>query len=265
MTPTPDPSVEDWFDAVSHSHQRLVDLVGPMTVGELTGPSYASEWSVAQVLSHLGSGAEIFTLFLEAGLRGDDAPGMEQFQPVWDRWNAKSPEDQAADALVVDRALLDLIARMDEEERRDWTLSMFGSDQRLTDVLRLRLGEHALHTWDVAVMQDPNASLAPDAADLLIDVVGQLVARAGGASDPPIRLTISTDGPERRFLLTADRDGAALVPSEETTNPPGDPVLRLPAEALIRLVYGRLDPLHTPPVEAEDKDLDALRTLFPGF
>ena len=41
--------------------------------------------------------------------------------------------------------------------------------------------------------------------------------------------------------------------------------LRLPAEALIRLIYGRLDPAHTPPAEAREVDLDELRQMFPGF
>ena len=37
--------------------------------------------------------------------------------------------------------------------------------------------------------------------------------------------------------------------------------------ALLRLVYGRLDPDHTPPVEVltSDVDLDLLRQTFPGF
>jgi hypothetical protein len=42
-----------------------------------------------------------------------------------------------------------------------------------------------------------------------------------------------------------------------------DPDLVLPAEALIRLVYGRLDPEHTPPVGGT-ADLDELRRVFPG-
>ncbi len=90
MTSTTEPSVDAWLAAASHSRRRLADMVEPMTVEELSGPSYDTEWSVAQVLSHLGSGAEIFPLFLEAGLRGKPAPGMAEFQPVWDRWNAKS-------------------------------------------------------------------------------------------------------------------------------------------------------------------------------
>ena len=39
----------------------------------------------------------------------------------------------------------------------------------------------------------------------------------------------------------------------------------MPAEAFVRLVYGRLDPAHTPPIKAHRADLDELRQLFPGF
>ena len=41
--------------------------------------------------------------------------------------------------------------------------------------------------------------------------------------------------------------------------------LRLPAEAFVRLLYGRLDPDHTPPAESTGVDLDELRPIFPGF
>ena len=42
-------------------------------------------------------------------------------------------------------------------------------------------------------------------------------------------------------------------------------MLSLPAEAFIRLVYGRLDPDHTPAsVDARGVDLDLLRRTFPG-
>ncbi|MBV9412046.1 MAG: hypothetical protein JO148_10655, partial [Acidimicrobiia bacterium] len=44
-----------------------------------------------------------------------------------------------------------------------------------------------------------------------------------------------------------------------------DPVLRMPAEAFIRLVYGRLDSDHTPSsVEGDAETLEQLRQVFPG-
>ena len=41
--------------------------------------------------------------------------------------------------------------------------------------------------------------------------------------------------------------------------------LRLPAEAFVRLLYGRMDKAHTPPAESAGVELDELRPLFPGF
>jgi hypothetical protein len=42
--------------------------------------------------------------------------------------------------------------------------------------------------------------------------------------------------------------------------------LTMPAAALLRLSYGRLDADHTPAaITAEPADLDRLRAIFPGF
>src|SRR6266404_2449775 len=57
-----------WIDALRRSHDRLRASVEPLDLGQLEQRSYASEWSIAQVVSHLGSQAEIFGLFLDAGL-----------------------------------------------------------------------------------------------------------------------------------------------------------------------------------------------------
>ena len=46
-------------DALRSSVERLYGLASPMSEEELTTGAYPSEWTVAQVLSHLGSGAVI--------------------------------------------------------------------------------------------------------------------------------------------------------------------------------------------------------------
>jgi hypothetical protein len=105
--PTGTDPLEDRAGRIGYLARRLAAVVGPLTAEEAAaGPSYDDDWSIAQVLSHLGSGAEIFGLILDAGRRGEDAPGMEQFQQVWDRWNAKSPEEQARDGVAADAAFL---------------------------------------------------------------------------------------------------------------------------------------------------------------
>ena len=47
------------LDALSFSVDRLRDLTNALNDRELTRGAYPSEWSIADVLSHLGSGAVI--------------------------------------------------------------------------------------------------------------------------------------------------------------------------------------------------------------
>jgi len=256
METSPDP----WIGALRHSHDRLQALVELLDLASLEQRSYASEWSIAQVLAHLGSAAEIFGRFLEAGLTGQDPPGRDAFVLVWNTWNAKDPQAQAADGLRADEATVERFESLHPEQRA-LRLQVFGMDMDLAGLARMRVSEHAIHTWDVAVALDPSATVAPDAVDLLIDALGQLTAWAGKPDGKQRRLQVSTTDPERHFIL----ETGEAVSLTESDGEQGLPELRLPAEAFIRLVYGRLDPAHSPPVEADGVDLDELRRLFPGL
>jgi uncharacterized protein (TIGR03083 family) len=259
-----EPTYDEIHVALRQSHDRLVAAVAPLSGEQLSAPSYDDDWSIAQVLSHLGSGAEIFSLFVAAGLQGESVPGIAAMQPVWDRWNAKSAPDQARDALVADAEFLDGLAELSTADIDRWRLPLFGADKDLGEVLRLRLGEHAVHTWDVLVALDDTATVAADAVLLLVDTLPGLAERVGKPADPARRVHVTTQGPDRSYLLDIDAAGARLEPTGPAPTA-GDEQLRLPAEAFLRLVYGRLDPGHTPPAETADVDLDGLRRAFPGL
>ena len=254
-------SPDVWIGALRRSHDHLQSLVEPLDRGQLEQRSYASEWSIAQVLSHLGSQAEIFGLFLDAALAGQDPPGREEFGPIWATWNAKDPQAQASDALRADAATTERFESLDAGQRARVRLKLFGRDADMAGLARMRLGEHAVHTWDIAVALDPAATLEPDAVALLIDTIGPLVTRAGKPDGTQRRVRITTSDPERHFILETGAE-VTLTPADGDDGPAD---LRLPAEALIRLVYGRLDPAHSPPLEASGVDLDELRQLFPGI
>lgn len=263
MTTPATPTLPEVEAALHRSHDRLAAAVSGLTGYELSGPSYDTEWTVADVLSHLGSGAEISRLLLEAGIGGRPAPEFEEFSAVWDAWNAKPPPAQAADSLAANAAFLERVGGLDEEQRASFAVDMFNGRQDLLGLVRLRLAEHAVHTWDVLVVGDPRAEVAPDATAPLLAGLDDLVARAGQRSEQPLRVAVRTTAPEAGFLLEVDDDGPRLTPG---TDDSASASLRLPAEAFIRLVYGRLDADHTPPdVEVEGADLATLRAVFPGF
>jgi len=250
-----------WIQALRHSHETLQAVAGPLGAGQLERRSYASQWSIAQVLSHLGSKAEILSLLLDAGLAGQDPPGQDAFPPIWEAWNAKSPDNQAADALRADQAVTVRLESLDDTQRERLHLHAFGMDLDTTGLARIRLGEHAVHTWDIAVVLDPAATVAPDAVVLLVDTLGQLVTWTAKPRGQRRRLRVSTSSPVRHYMLDIG-ETVTLMPTEGNSI---RPELALPAEAFVRLVYGRLDPAHTPPVEATRVDLDELRQVFPGF
>jgi uncharacterized protein (TIGR03083 family) len=252
-----------FIQALRHSHNSLRALVEPLTDGQLEQRSYCTDWSIAQVLSHLGSQAEVFGLWLDAGLTGQDPPGRDAFPPIWDAWNARAPRAQAADSLQANEALIQRLESLDAAQQERFHLEMFGMDLDTAGLARMRLSEHAIHSWDVAVALDPAARVAPGAVDLIVDTLGPLAARSGKPDGTKLRLHVSASDPQRDFTLESG-DTVTLAPSAA-----GEaaelPELQLPAEALVRLVYGRLDPAHTPPVETRGVDLDELRRLFPGF
>jgi hypothetical protein len=167
--------------------------------------------------------------------------------------------------VVWDRRHVCVLEAVTDEQLQAMQLNMFGLDLDAVGVIGLRLSEHALHRWDVVVVEDSSAELLPSSVDLLIDRMPMMVAwtaQAGNAGGPR-SVGVTTLAPERRFLLNID-DKAQLGPW--TAEQPSG-VLELPAAAFIRLVYGRLDPDHTPrDVRTEgDADLDGLRKVFPGF
>ena len=245
-----DAVLEQALAALRHSRDHLAAVVGSMTGDEVERPSYHS-WSIAQVLSHLGSGAEIFRLRLAAGFPGGSAPGDDEIHLIWDLWNAKPPQLQVRDALAADD---ELVAAFTDAAARDdgsWRLDLFGSEQDLAGLVQMRLSEHVLHTWDVAVA-------------LVVDRLDALVAWTG-RPQPGLQVRVETTGAERVFLLTETDERAALIATEPAVTGTDVPTLRLPAEAFVRLVYGRLDADHTPHrVQADGLDLDDLRKVFPG-
>lgn len=230
---------------------RLAALVEPLTPQQLRQQAYPTEWTVADVLSHLGSGAVFTRLRLD---------GEVDMQPVWDEWNAKDPDTQAADALREDAALQARLSLLTAEDQERMHFAMGPMDLDLLTFLTLRLNEHSLHTWDVAVVFDPEATLPDDEAALIVDALPMMTGFAGKPTGVDQDVTIRTVAPARHFSLALRTDGVTLSPGEEVHGPD----LELPADALIRLVFGRLDPDHSPTIVGE-AHLDELRLVFPGF
>jgi uncharacterized protein (TIGR03083 family) len=229
---------------------------------QLRAQSYDTDWTVAQVLSHLGSGAEIAMLNFSAALDGSGQLDRAAFQPVWDAWNNRTPEAQAADCLTWDERHVSRLEQLTGEQLAAVRLDFFGRQLDAAGLVRLRLSEHAMHTWDVAVTFDPAATVLPAAVPEALAQISQLLSFVAKPAGDTFRVRVRTTSPDGDYLLDV-AEPVSLSPWVDGTEVDG--VLNLPAEALLRLLYGRLDPAHTPAYIAEGVDLDRLRAVFPGF
>ena len=253
--------------ALRNSHERLASLVDAMSEDQLTRRSYCADWTIAQVLSHLGSGAEIMLMTLEAALGGPPVD-REGFSAIWDRWNAKPPREQAADCLTADDVHIKRLEGLTDAELAGIDYEFFGMRLDAAGLIRLRLSEHAVHTWDVAVALDPVAEVAPDAVELLMGHLAMVAGWAGRAEGEPFRVRLRGSAPEVDFVLEV-AENVSLEPWPGT-GPAGATAgrqVQLPSEALLRLVFGRLDPEHASQVEVSGDagTLDRLRAVFPGM
>jgi uncharacterized protein (TIGR03083 family) len=254
------PDTSAWISATRRSHDRLTGLVTTLSSSQIKGRSYASEWTIADVLSHLGSQAEIFGAFLDAGFAGAPSPGQDVFQRIWGRWNALPPTEQIRQSIAANERLVSRFENLTAGEVAAFPLPMFGAEVSLTELLGMRLGEHAVHTWDVAAGLDRTATLSPDAVDLLVDTLGRLAARVGKPAETGGPIPVHTTDPERWFTVTVTPAVSITTESDQ----PAD-ALRFPAEAFVRLVYGRLDAGHTPAGVVDGTPLHRLRSVFIGF
>lgn len=255
------------IEALRSGHDDLAALVRDFTAADLARPSGASEWDISQVLSHLGSGAEISLATLDGALNGAGRPEGEFNQGVWARWDAMSREDRAAGFLDASESLVRRYEGLDERTRDGLRLDL-GFLPEPVDVATaagMRLNEFAMHAWDVKVAFDPAATLAPEATPLLFGPASMFIGFLGRPAElngRPLTISVNTTSPERSFGLDVG-EKAALVDAPD--NP--DAVLSAPAEWWLRLVAGRHAPEHTPGTVTLDGTitLNDLRRLFPGF
>ncbi len=250
--------MDDTLGALRASVERLHRLATGLDDAQLVGASYCREWSIADVLSHIGSGAVIGERGLRDGIAGSPAP--DDFAPgVWDTWNAKTPRAKVDDGLVADRALLEAFEAVTEADRARATFSVGPLSLDFVQFAGMRLNEHVFHTWDVEVALDGTARLGESAVPVVVDNLGLIARFTAKPTGIEERLHIRTTDPARDATVVVKADAVEL-----TDGATGQPDLVLPAEAWCRLVYGRLDPDHTPAFTGDPGALDSLRRVFPG-
>jgi uncharacterized protein (TIGR03083 family) len=253
--------VREAIAALRRSHAELAAFVAGADAGALSARSGSSEWAVADVLSHLGSAAEIGFNTLTTG-RAD----LDAAPAIWDRWNTMAPAEKASNFVIANERLVEAFESLDGAALADKKvdLGFLPAPVDVSFFAGMRLGEVGLHTWDIDVASDRNAVVH----DYLVPfVLERLPMFAGFFAKPAGKtgvLAVDMTQPSRSYVLELRDDGASL---EEASNPEAENRLTTSGEAFARLTAGRLDPAHTPSVVqiVGALSLDDLRLAFPGY
>lgn len=251
---------KELLETLRGSHDRLAVFVAAADDADLVRASAAADWTVAEVLSHLGSQAEIFSQILEATLRGVDPPGRESFPPIWDAWNARSPRAQAEESVSANAGFIERFAALDTAQIDGFRVALFGRDLDAAGFLRMRVSEHALHAWDVLVAFDESATVEPAAVRALLPGLGDLIARVGKPTEARTVVAVRASDPDSQHTLQLG-ETVRLTPGAPAA---ADGSLQLAAEQLLRLAYGRLD-LDSGGVQLSGVAPEQLRSTFRGF
>jgi uncharacterized protein (TIGR03083 family) len=254
--------------ALRSGHDALAAQVRSFTTDDLARRSGSTEWDISQVLSHLGSGSEIFLAMLDGAVNDTGGPDQEFNKSVWARWDAMSRAERADGFLTANETLVRRFESLDPRTREDLriALSFLPEPADLATFGGMRISEFAHHTWDVKVAFEPAATLAPEATELMIDnSQGRLgfFFRPEQLDGRKATVAVHLSSPQRSFGLDL---GETLTVVDVPAAP--DVVLTAPAEWWLRLVYGRHAPEHTPATVELTGDaltLDDLRNVFPGF
>lgn len=253
--------VDRTITALRAEHDMLAGLVRTLTDDQLAVNSGAAEWTVAQVVSHLGSGAEIGRAPI-ARAAGQTVTA-EDNQTIWARWDASEPRTQAEGFLEHNSRWLELVEALTPEQRSTSTvdLGFLPEPVPLSAALGMRLNEVANHSWDVRVAFDPQARVNADSAAVLIDLLAGPVGFMLNFLAKPAELASPASVAIPGAGLVID-DAVTVVDHLESPSA----TFNGPAEAFVRLVNGRLKAPYDNGVTVEgDITLADLRRVFPGF
>jgi uncharacterized protein (TIGR03083 family) len=225
--------------AAAVAHARGLDAAG------WEAPSWCDGWAVRDVLSHLTEGTERYHLQTRAALDGQAVPefSMEERNARRGVVKAMAPEQMLGELERRSNAFWDDVEGRSEEALAGMALPHVGG-RTLSgpQVCRLRLNEFMLHRWDTVAARDPGATLDAESAGLALDYnLGNAARMAKAPALEGLEATYlcQVSGPGGGPVAIVCRGGKVEVAREAPER--ADVTLRLPAETLNRLLWGRVD------------------------
>ena len=205
-------------------------------------------WKIADVITHLILGANVFGLSITNAVRGSVEPPMG--------WNPPSSPEQGLERLVDTRNAIHedlfydfnasckrfntLLLDLDESSYAlpTWHPYFVISVDRLIDI---RASELAIHSWDIRYPIDRNANLSARAKPFLLEFVRRWLRTGFQASEPldtPIRYRFDLTDAEGGYDITITGDRFHHTPLDDDS--PADVTFTCDTDTYILFCYSRL-------------------------
>ena len=195
---------------------------------QLESQSYAAEWTVADVLSHLGSGAVHHASAASQDVRAAPRRPTDFAPSVWDEWNAKAPRAQADDCLAADERLLAALEAVGRGRPGTPDLLLGAPVPRLRRGARPAPQRARLpHAGTSRSCSTTRRALPPDAAAVVVDNLGMIARFTARPTGRSATVAVRTTDPERHFTLrltrrrrrAPGRRRGAAMPDADTARP----------------------------------------------
>jgi uncharacterized protein (TIGR03083 family) len=251
-----------WVSALGAAYERLALLVNALGPDDLSLPSYEKGQTIAQMLAHLGTGAATGLAAIEAAASGRPPPRPGELEAIRDVWARRAPEHLASEMLAINKQYIQFLENMADDELAAFRMFLYIRNVDIISVLRPRLGELAIHAWDIQTMSEPAVLVDAEAVDFLVRDLAALPPWFGKPQGRTFRVQVTSENPECHYVIGVSQR-VTVMSGKSAGDVDGH--LTMPAEALVRLVFARLDPERTPEVKMVGKvALDDVRAIFSG-
>jgi hypothetical protein len=208
---------------------------------------------------------------VRSGLEGTPPQTQEERQQVWGHFDSLAPEQLYREFQQANRDVLTYLDQLPANQRERRIPSFLG-EVPVAVLLRARLAELSLHSWDARVALDPTARLLFESVGPLVEqTLGWMGRRSNAEARAELAGTVfelDLEGRNRRRVaLVVNQDGLTLADPGQSNQ---RATLWLTGEAFVRLAAGRF-PLEAAERNGElavDGDRQAalkLNALFPGY
>ena len=243
----------DRMATLQRESKSIKEFLLGISAEALEQQSACERWTVADVLSHVGS--QMFVLSITRGLAGDVSPPG---RPAVSEHNEDDFAEGIAQRAFATRAqqgdgllawfmgnLDESVKVFDSVEPDQWNTQCYWppGPEPISTLLDMRIAELCMHAWDVRSVLEANYHLSEDSLRTLIDTVPRAV-RGAFRPEPglktPVRYRFSTPAPTAHEIdILVTKEGTRL---ESPSSSAADVNFRCDDETYVLVMYGRVTP-----------------------